>query len=90
MAASAQYAVGTAPTLLAAAPAGVTAGPVGWSYLSNGSGGTVYLGGPNVTSSNGAPLAASTTLPAFLFAGDSVYGCTASGTSTVGVLQTGK
>jgi hypothetical protein len=89
MAYSNQYTAGTVPTLLIAAAAVAAAGPVGWWYLTNGSGGTIYLGGPNVSSANGASVAASTTLTGFTFAGDQIYACTASGTSSVGVLQTG-
>jgi hypothetical protein len=89
MAYSNQYTAGTAPTLIIAAPAVAAAGPVGWWCLANGSGGTVYIGGPNVSSANGAAVAASTTLTGFTFSGDRVYVATASGTSTVGVLQTG-
>ena len=90
MAGSQQYAVGTAPTLLASCPSTVTPGPLGWFYFTNGTAATVYLGGgTGVTSSNGASLAASTTLTGYLFAGDNLYAVTASGTSTVGVLQTG-
>jgi hypothetical protein len=89
MSASAQYPVGTAPTLLASAPASGVVGPTGWMYLVNGSGGTIYLGAAGVTSTNGAPVAASTSFTGYLFPGDVVYAVTASGTSTVSVLQTG-
>jgi hypothetical protein len=89
VAGSAQFTVGTTPTLIAAAPGGVTVpGPVGWFSLVNGSG-AIYLGGPNVTSANGAQVAASGTLSGWLFQGDQVWACTATSTSTVGVLITG-
>jgi hypothetical protein len=44
-----------------------------------------------VSTSNGLPLAASTTLPQplWLFTGDAVYAIAASATSTVSVLQMG-
>lgn len=88
--ASAQYTAGTVPTLILSAPqVAAGGGPAGWFYLTNGTGGTIYTGGSAVTSSNGASVAASTTLTGFLFAGDAVYVCTAAGTSTVGVLQNG-
>jgi hypothetical protein len=86
--ASGQYTAGTAATLILAAAQAAAAGPAGWFYLSNGSS-IVYLGGPEVTSANGAPVAASGTLTGFLFPGDAIYVATGSGTSTVGVLQTG-
>jgi hypothetical protein len=89
MAASAQYTIGTSATLIASAAQVAVAGPGGWWYLTNGSGGAIYLGGPNVSSTNGAQVAASTTLSGYLFAGDALYAVTATGTSTVGVLQTG-
>lgn len=90
MAGSAQYTITTAPQVIVAAPAGVTVpGPVGWFYITNGSGTAIYLGGPSVSSSNGAQLPASTTLSGYLFQGDQVYAATASSTSTVGVLTTG-
>lgn len=89
MAASAQYTVGTTPVLLASAPSNAYPGAVGWFYLTNGSGAAIFLGASGVTSSNGAQVAASTTLTGLLFPGDAVYACTASSTSTVGVLQTG-
>lgn len=89
MAASAQYTAGTVATLVVAAPPRGVACPVGWWYLTNGTGATIYLGGVNVTSSNGAQVAASATLTGFVFGSDSIYACTGSGTSTVGVLQAG-
>lgn len=48
---------------------------------------TVYLGGPNVSATNGAAVSAPVAVP--LFGGDSVFACTASGTATVSVLMTG-
>ena len=90
MAGSAQVSVTSATAvLLAAAPATLTPGQAGWAFLSNSSSGAVYLGGPGVTTSNGASLAASATLNVPLFAGDQVYGIASSTTSVVGVLQTG-
>lgn len=91
MASSAQYSVGASAQVIAAAPAeaGDNAGPAGWVYLSNGSGGSIYLGGPNVSSANGASVAASATWTGFLFPGDQLYAVQNSGASTVGVLTTG-
>ena len=89
MAGSAQFAIGTAPTLVASAPAVSVAGPVGWFCAVAGTAASVLLGGPAVTASNGAALAAGGTMSAFLFQGDQVYALTASGTSTLSVLQVG-
>lgn len=89
MAGSQQYAVGTAPTLVLSAPQASQVGPSGWFYVVAGTAATVYLGSPVVTSSNGAAIAAGGTVTGFLFPGDTLYALTASGTSTLAVLQTG-
>ena len=47
---------------------------------------TVYIGGPGVTSSNGYPLTAGSSLPMQLINSDIPYGVTASGTVVVAVL----
>lgn len=88
MAGSDQVTVGTSPVLLAAAPAASVPGPIGWFYIVNGSS-ALYLGGPNVSSTNGAQVAASGTLSGWLFSGDALYGVLATGSETVGVLTTG-
>jgi hypothetical protein len=49
----------------------------------------VYLGGPGVTSANGAQVPASSARPVVLFPGDSLYACTASGSTTIGICQNG-
>jgi hypothetical protein len=89
VAGSQQYAIGTAASLVAAAPVASGPGPAGWFYAVAGTAASVLLGGPGVTSSNGVALAAGGTMSAFLFQGDQVYALTASGTSTLSVLQTG-
>ncbi len=97
VAGSQQYSVTSgAAVLLASAPGSTVPnatlpGPLGQAYIANGSGGTIYLGGSNVSTSNGIALAASTTLPSplFLFSGDAIYAIASSTTSTVSVLQTG-
>jgi len=89
VAGSQQYAIGTAPSLVASARAGSVPGPVGWFYAVAGTAASVYLGGSPLTSSNGAALAAGGTMSGFLFQGDQIYALTASGTSTLAVLQTG-
>lgn len=89
MVSSQQYTAGTAPSLIAVAPSTGAAGPAGWFYLTNGSGGAVYLGASGVNSSNGAQVPASSTLSGYLFSGDQLYACTAASTSSLGVLLTG-
>jgi predicted phage tail protein len=89
VAGSAQFAIGTAASLVMVAPASSAAGATGWFYAVAGTAASVYLGASGVTSSNGAALAAGGTLSGFLFPGDQVYALTASGTSTLAVLQTG-
>jgi len=58
--------------------------------LSNSGSNVVYVGGSNVTSSNGAAIAATSgTLTVQLFAGDQLYAvCASAQTSTLTVLQT--
>ena len=87
--ASAQFALGTAATQVLAAPAALTQGPAGWFSVTAGTAAAVYLGGSLVTSANGYALTAGGTLTGWLFPGDCVYALTASGTSTLAVLQTG-
>jgi hypothetical protein len=91
VAASQQYTTTSSAQLIASAPAeqAVVPGPTGWVYLTNGSGGSLYLGGPNVSSSNGAAVAASATWSGWLFPGDSLYVIQDSASSVIGVLQTG-
>lgn len=86
MAASQQYTV-TAAVPIASAPAGVANTPVGQVYLSNGAA-VLYLGGPNVTAINGAPVAANATMNIYLWPGDVLYAFCAT-SSVIGVLQTG-
>lgn len=91
MAGSQQYTTSSTAQLIASAPAeqAVVPGPVSWVYLTNGSGGSCYLGGRGVTTSNGATVAASATWSGFLFPGDQLYVIQNSGSSVLGVLQTG-
>ena len=91
MAGSQQYTTSTTAQLIASAPAEAAdeAGPMSWVYLTNGSGGSCYLGGAGLTTSNGASVAASTTWTGFLFPGDQLYVIQNSGSSALGVLQTG-
>lgn len=56
----------------------------------NGSAVTVYMGGSDVTTANGAPVAASSWAPGMdLTSGDIVYGIVATGTAEVRVLEVG-
>lgn len=83
--------VGTTPVLLASsAIAGDTLLPSGECYITNGAA-TIYLGGSaNVTTGNGFPVLPTANAPVIhLFPGDRLWACTASGTSTVYVTQTG-
>jgi hypothetical protein len=86
--------VGTTPVQLAGAGAHPAARWSGSLRITNGTT-AIYLGGPNVTPSNGFQVAANATwppagsLPAPLFPGDQVWACTASSTSTVQAFQTG-
>lgn len=89
MAGSAQYAIGTAAALVASAPPSGFPAPSGWFSAVAGTAAAVYLGGSTVTSANGYVLAAGGTLSGWLFPGDALYALTASGTSTLAVLQLG-
>lgn len=83
--------VGTTPVLLASSQqAADTLTPSGECYITNGTA-PIYLGGSaNVNTSNGFLIAASANAPVIhLYPGDSIFGVTASGTSTVYVTQTG-
>lgn len=80
--------VGTSPVLIASVPS--TGRSRIASYVEMRNGGTpVYLGGPDVTSPNGARVAANTSWSGPLFPGDQLYACTASGASLISVYQTG-
>jgi hypothetical protein len=95
VAGSEQYSVTSSAAVLVAAapgsgvPQSAIPGPVGWFYLSNSSSGAIYIGGANVSSANGALVAASGTFSGFLFSGDAIYAIASSTTSAVTVLQTG-
>lgn len=90
---SQQYSVTSGSAVLIASMPPATGSP-GYqqtgSLVINNTGGVVYLGGSNVSSSNGLAVASSATtyftIP--LFPGDSVYAIAASTTSVVSVLQT--
>lgn len=92
MARSIAVSTGTAPTVLVTAPPGNSAGPVGWFLAQNSTAATCYVGGPNVSSANGALIGTSATtnsLSGYLFAGDVLYFAASSGTATTTVLVTG-
>lgn len=56
----------------------------------NGSAVTVYVGGSNVSTTNGAPVAANSWSPGIdLSSGDNVYAIVAAGTAEVRVLEVG-
>ena len=83
--------VGTTPVLLASsAVAADMFLPSGECYISNGAS-VIYLGGSSrVTPADGYPvLDTANAPPVHLYPGDQLWACTASGTSTVYVTQTG-
>lgn len=87
-----QVSVGTSATLLASVPAGAGGGSPAQSgavLLYPDATTDVFLGGANVSTTNGLKLKAAGTVPVTvpLFAGDVLYGIVATGTATVGVLQ---
>jgi hypothetical protein len=86
-----QVAVGTLATLLASVPATVGApGQAGAVELYPDASVDVFLGGAAVTATTGLKLKAGGTVPVTvpLFPGDTLFGVVATGTATVGVLQT--
>jgi len=87
---SQQYTVATGPTLIASAPGdalpGGTPSPSAWVTVNN-TGATAYLGGSNVSASNGMPMLTATTQSFALFPGDQLYAFCAT-SSVVSVLQT--
>jgi hypothetical protein len=90
VAGSGQIPCGTVATLIAGAPFMSYAGAVGAFTAVNGTGATLFIGGPTVTSANGFAVPASGTLPTqLLYSGDQIFGITASGTTTVSMFQTG-
>ena len=79
---SAQVSVGaTATVLVAAKDFDQTA------YLHNSGGGIVYLGASNVTTANGYKLDNGDKMQLLVGDHEGLYGVTASGTNTVGVLK---
>jgi len=51
--------------------------------LHNSSGGVIYIGGPNVSSSNGFHLSSSDSVDLTLLAGNSLYGLSGSGSRDI-------
>ena len=82
--------VGTTPVLLASSAAAADMLPSGTCYITNGAA-AIYLGGSvNVNTSNGLQILPTANAPGVaLYPGDSIWACTASGTSTVYAYQTG-
>lgn len=87
---SQQYAVSTSAVLIGSAPASAHVGPVGALLVLADATTDAYVGGANVSSTNGLKITHAVTapVPITLFPGDSVYAVTASSTATLGVLQT--
>jgi hypothetical protein len=88
---SQQYTTSTsAATLIASVPAVTVREAAGWAYILNtDSANAIYVGGSNVSSSNGVQITHGNGLPVFLFSGNSLYAIAAAGTPVVAVLQTG-
>lgn len=82
--------VGATPVLLAASAAATGMQPSGTCYITNGAA-AIYLGGSaTVNTGNGLQILPTANAPPVpLFPSDQVWACTASGTSTVYVYQTG-
>jgi hypothetical protein len=86
--------VGTTATVLSSLtpPSPIDYNQRGFSTLiQNPTGGvTVYLGGPDVTTTTyGYSLAAGSSMSVDLFPGDLLYGVVATGTQALGILRTG-
>lgn len=86
---SQQYAITTTASIIASVPAGPFTGPVGAVVIYPDATNEVYVGGANVSATNGLKILHGTAIgPVIpLFPGDVLYAVTAS-TATVGVLQT--
>ena len=81
--------VGTTPVLLASSAAAADMQPSGTCYITNGAA-AIYLGGSaHLTTGNGLQVLATANTSVPLFPSDQVWACTASGTSTVYIYQTG-
>jgi hypothetical protein len=87
---SQQYSVSTTAVLIGSAPASSQVGPVGALLVLADATVDAYVGGANVSSTNGMKVTHAVTapVPITLYPGDTVYAITASGTATLGVLQT--
>jgi len=79
--------VSTVATLITSEGGAATAqSPVG-VYLANVGSSTVYIGGDDVTTSNGYPVAGTSTATFYMFPKDDLYGISASGSINVRVLK---
>lgn len=87
---SAQVTVGTQAVLLASVPANTVPGVVGYVLLLADATVDAYIGGVNVSTTNGLKLTHAVTTPVTvpLSPGEALYGIVASSTATIGVLQT--
>lgn len=82
-----QFVITTTPTVIASSPPLASHHLTG-SFTITSATGTVYLGGPNVSATNGAAVSA-VPFTAPLFSGDQVYAVTGSGVVVITVLPTG-
>ena len=78
-------AVGTTPVLIVN-PGQSAADGTTWVEIHNASANSVYVGGSNVSSSNGRVVASGATWAAPLTISDAIYAASASGSNTVQVL----
>jgi len=79
--------VTTTPTLLADPGLGRDHADTVWFEVANGSAATVYLGGPNVTTTSGRPVVAGASWSATLGKGDALYGVVAAATADVNTFK---
>jgi hypothetical protein len=91
MAGSQQYPTSTSAALpVAGCPANGVVGPQGWFSIQNlDATNAIWVGGSNVSATDGVKVAAGATLAGYLFSGDSLYVIAGAGTPTAAVLVTG-
>jgi hypothetical protein len=82
-----QFVITTTPTVIASSPPLASRHLTGTFTITSATG-TVYLGGQNVSATNGAAVS-STPLTVPLFSGDQVYAASGSGIVVITVLPTG-
>jgi len=81
-------ATSTSAALIHTSVNGHSDAPTGVIVYNNDATITVYVGGPDVTTSNGVPVLALTSFSVDLISGDQLWGVAASGTPNIRVLYT--